>query len=246
MKRLITICLLLLFGANAYAATTLVYDNQGSQYYIEDALDYMMVDYDVSASIAIGDLAGYNLLVIPWNYNGDMSGLDSSVWGGITGNILLTGHDADVHAYNGYDLSGGPDDDIAEAAQTFLSQAMSFATAGGGVGLVALGDYSTAFAYLPSSWGISATGFLEEEDNILFTTWGLASGVYNDLTPADMSNWGESYHATFGSWGAGFKPFEYGCPPVTIGHVVIPAPGAILLGGIGVGLVGWLRRRRTL
>lgn len=247
MVKRVMICLVVLFATNAYA-DLVIYDNSGtnpSQYKLDAALTLMGLSFTELASIDSGDLSSGDVLVIPWNNGGDMSGLDSSIWGAITGNRLLTGHDADWHAAMGTDSSGNPGDAVGQTAQTFLGQAITFAGAQGGVGLVALGDYSTAFSYLPAAWGISSTGGLLGETIGVITAEGLASGVYNGLDETDMSNWHESYHADFYPVPAGWQIFEEHASvltPETIAYVV-PAPAAVLLGMLGLSAAGLKLRK---
>jgi len=91
-----------------------------------------------------------------------------------------------------------------------------------------------------SSWDIYINGELPDFDNVLVTstipglTWSVLDGGIISLQ-ISYPGWD-----TFGpsSYPNGWRA-EFSLQP-------IPAPGALLLGSIGMGVVSWLRRRRTL
>ena len=85
----------------------------------------------------------------------------------------------------------------------------------------------------------SATGIVVDIDGQYFGAYGL--GAYSDhkfFGVVDTDGFSSvTFRSTTGHWGA---------DDFTIATQVIPAPGAVLLGGFGISLIGWLRRRRSL
>lgn len=73
---------------------------------------------------------------------------------------------------------------------------------------------------------------------LLQQTFAVGSGLYNIAIPSGATR-------LFGGLNDGWV-WSDNVGGVIVTITPVPAPGAILLGSIGVGLVGWLRRRRTI
>jgi len=179
------------FDPNNY--TFLIYNPGGTQSRIVSAMDQLGIPYDERGpgnEVTANDLTTHDILIVGWNDDGSTAGLTENVLAaGITGRVILSGHDADFHT-----VHGSPE------AEVFLVQAIDYVLEGVdmgiGTGMITLGC-TGAFPYLPEEWDVNALFISDGEIVSEFTPAALASGVYDGLEPIDMCNWGTSYHDVF-------------------------------------------------
>ncbi|MBP8910221.1 MAG: hypothetical protein KBI32_01810 [Phycisphaerae bacterium] len=120
-----------------------------------------------------------------------------------------------------------------------------------------------AFTFLSDSWTtLKVTDIGTDFDR--FEVYDLGVWIGTTSVPAGTDTWTDNFDQAFASplWSSGefrlepgehaitlfasVNPFQMGRGGLRVDIAAVPAPGAIVLGTLGAGLVGWLRRRRSL
>jgi len=126
------------------------------------------------------------------------------------------------------------DDNLGLDNQLFLS-----ATLPGGSAPTNLTFAGTPFAYDPSGGNLLL--------DIQFSGQSISGCGSSWQRQSDSGLFSRAYIKDYGSAGI----FNYSSPAGLVTEllgdpVAVPAPGAVLLGGLGAGVVGWLRSRKTV
>jgi hypothetical protein len=237
MKKLIVFCLVVLFVAGSANAsiTTFYGEDLGLG---EDTRLASTPNADAAQASFLAALIGVGTESFEGFSDGDTPPL-ALVFPG-AGTATLTGSDMEVERItsgtNGYGRYPTDGDQYLEGSTASFDISFSDPVAAFGFMGIDIGDFAGQVTVTTVNGGnivynvphtVSGTG-----GSVLY--WGII----------DTTNLFTSI--SIGNSGAGTDFF--GFDEMTIGSLqqVIPAPGAILLGSIGIGLVGWLRRRRTL
>jgi hypothetical protein len=115
--------------------------------------------------------------------------------------------------------------------------------AGHALGPDSPGDYYLAISgYLNLAYDTGFNGIARDsDDNPVFSKVGGSTSVIGPSgSGKPVEFWQSPIYTTFHS--GAYQIDLTGVGPI----IVIPAPGAMLLGSIGIGFVGWLRRRKTI